>query len=673
MQHRYFSVLYRQPGVAAAFQVATAPGANDQSTGKVMVLGTSTGGLSIDQTAALRALTGHPCYWFTNAEQAKAILRSGNGLRLIEKAFNPSPNLPGAQKCGFMRISDGVQASLTLQDAAYDALLLTCRDAGAWGSQIRVQVETGTGSVGKKITVQYASETAQVGDVLTRPMLAVICEDSAASAATITINPIVTGGGAGTITTTVTGGTAANLSIDLAAYPTIQSVCDYINLQNLYKATILSGHGSDPSIWLDAATAQSIWLCTTMDGSAAAGTTVVPCTATSGMTVGDYVYLEDDATPANNEIVRVGSIDTGVSFTLDATYSPTGLLYDYTSGAKVAADGTPLVGDLYACYRWINDTVDEISATRVTTANAGKAPPKNITYKYLSGGADGTATLPRLVEALGYLADEEVNFILIESETAAWHAAVAAHCADATILNPNRYGIVGGAVAENEAQRHTRAFNLNTDKMTLVAEGHYDYTVDGSGDTELLSPMYSAALVAGLCAGLEVQDPTTRKAIKCLGLENNYASSSRDDMINAGCVCFRLIPGQGYVVVQGVTSLQSNLGLWDRTTNMSAELSMARVRDQFIYEFNVDADKLVVGANPRRLTKADVETLAEAHCTRAVKNGWFRAVPATDTQPELPAYDPIIVYKEDDAWYVQIAGRWNGPNNFCFLLLKVVS
>jgi hypothetical protein len=380
--------------------------------------------------------------------------------------------------------------------------------------------------------------------------------------------------------------------------------------------------------------------------------------------------LVDDNTATNTEVVRIGSIDAGVSFTLDSDYSPLGLLYTYTSGAHVYADGTPRVGDLYAVYRWINDNVDEIVATRETGASEGTLPPTNIAYTYLAGGSDGAADLTTLADALTALQDEDVNFILVESENAAWHAAVKAHCLSTDNFSPRQL-VCGGASAETVAARKLRAYNLNSDAAYLVAEGHYDYTITGES-TELLSPMYSAALVAGVAAGLEVQDPPTRKAINCIGIENNYEKADREDFINAGCITFRRLPS-GFVITQAISTVQTNLQLWDRAGNQTCEMSLARIRNQFMHEFKLDADALVPGANPRRLTKGVVETLVVSHLSAAVRKGWFAAV-APDAQHPLgqPAYDAPVIYKELDAWYVELSARFANPNNFCFFTLKVI-
>lgn len=53
-------------------------------------------------------------YLFRNFEDAKAILRSGSALSYLSRVFRPSPSLPGASLCLFIRAAEaGAQSSFS--------------------------------------------------------------------------------------------------------------------------------------------------------------------------------------------------------------------------------------------------------------------------------------------------------------------------------------------------------------------------------------------------------------------------------------------------------------------------------------------------------------------------------------------------------------------------------
>lgn len=65
---------------------------------------------------------------------------------------------------------------------------------------------------------------------------------------------------------------------------------------------------------------------TTLDGAANAGQKVVPLTATTGFSVGDYCLIEQ-AAGDEFEIIKIASISAGVSITAESD-----LIYSYASG-----------------------------------------------------------------------------------------------------------------------------------------------------------------------------------------------------------------------------------------------------------------------------------------------------------------------------------------------------
>ena len=105
--------------------------------------------------------------WFTDPSYAKTILRSGDLLTAVQRAYDPSPEVSGAYLVVAIRVNPATQALLTLKDLTGNPLvLLTSVDWGVWNNQIKVRLEGGT-TAGKKLTVTYGNSYDQ-GDNIYR-------------------------------------------------------------------------------------------------------------------------------------------------------------------------------------------------------------------------------------------------------------------------------------------------------------------------------------------------------------------------------------------------------------------------------------------------------------------------------------------------------------------------
>lgn len=134
--------------------------------------------------------------YFTSPGEAKAILRSGDLLTAVQRAYDPS-NFAGAYSVAAVRVNPAAQSTLTLKDTiGVDIITLTSLDYGAWNNLIKVRVEDATS--GKKITIQQGSSYDQ-GDNIVRKSFALGLADPLAVSGTLTINH-----GTGKLTTAVT-------------------------------------------------------------------------------------------------------------------------------------------------------------------------------------------------------------------------------------------------------------------------------------------------------------------------------------------------------------------------------------------------------------------------------------------------------------------------------------
>lgn len=130
--------------------------------------------------------------WFTDPSYAKTILRSGNLLKAIQRAYDPSAEVPGAYTVAAIRVNPALQSELVLADGLNNPLVLVKSvDYGIWNNQIKVRIETGTLAGTRKATVTYGTSYDQ-GDNIRRQSFFLGCADPLARTASYTISiPVV--------------------------------------------------------------------------------------------------------------------------------------------------------------------------------------------------------------------------------------------------------------------------------------------------------------------------------------------------------------------------------------------------------------------------------------------------------------------------------------------------
>jgi len=218
--------------------------------------------LSVGNVLAIigRADGGEPnkALAFGSAAEAKAILKGGDLLTAIEKAFDPSAETVGPATVIAVRVNPATQSSLALKSAAAaDVINLTSTDYGQRANQIKVKVEAGTNK-GFKLTSQNGNDYYSADDVY-RDAFSVVY-GGAESTATITITgtSVVLAAPAGTPVAT----------IDLNSFPTIQQLVDRINVVSGFLASVLDGNGEQEALnGLDYVTAQSVKTSYTVAGN----------------------------------------------------------------------------------------------------------------------------------------------------------------------------------------------------------------------------------------------------------------------------------------------------------------------------------------------------------------------------------------------------------------------
>lgn len=186
---------------------------------------------------------------FGSPSDAEDVLRSGELLDAVKKAFDPSSQTGGPSVVVAVRVNPATQASLTLKDgSSNDVITLQSTDFGLYTNQIKVKVEAAS-TRGKKLTSQIGNDYFTADNVY-RDAFSVQYTGAAATSVMTISNSTLT-------LQAPTGTTVA--TIDLATFNTVQKLVDRINTVASFTATVLDGNGQKPTLaGLDSMTAQDV-------------------------------------------------------------------------------------------------------------------------------------------------------------------------------------------------------------------------------------------------------------------------------------------------------------------------------------------------------------------------------------------------------------------------------
>lgn len=180
---------------------------------------------------------------FGSPEEAKAVLRSGEGLKAVEKAFDPSSETGSPATVIFVRVNPATQAELTLRDSANVPVIDLVTDGfGKFANGVKVKIENGS-VVGKRITSQFGNDYYSLDNVARDCLSVAYIGSESNPTITVTANEV----------TLVAGGNSTVL--DLGDFPTVAQLVDRINAVADFTADVLDGNSEKPALnGLDAVT-----------------------------------------------------------------------------------------------------------------------------------------------------------------------------------------------------------------------------------------------------------------------------------------------------------------------------------------------------------------------------------------------------------------------------------
>lgn len=181
-------------------------------------------------------------------------------------------------------------------------------------------------------------------------------------------------------------------------------------------------------------------------------------------------------------------------------------------------------------------------------------------------------------------------------------------------------------------------------KMPSSSQGQVTY--------KLLPSIYHAALWCGRTAGLDSEVPPTYKDIRISGLIDELNKSDRELALQAGTGHTRFVEGLGWVINQGINTLQVNTNLINQDGS-SPEISVIRIEDQLNKELVMNSSVLFIGTNIGQITASDIKTWVEGYLLSKVGN-------------LIVGFQNVTVSLTADYWNINYCFFVNSPINKLF-------
>ena len=163
--------------------------------------------------------------------RAKRILRGGEGLDAVNKAFAPSSATGSPAKIYFVRVDPATQSALTLVDADdNDVITLRSTDYGTHTKDIEIKIETGT-TVGKKISIRILGVVNAKDNLGAEPLSVHYTGAEASAKLTIEDNVLTMEAPSGTVVKT----------IQLDSYSSSSAIAEAIEAVAGWEVTVTRG------------------------------------------------------------------------------------------------------------------------------------------------------------------------------------------------------------------------------------------------------------------------------------------------------------------------------------------------------------------------------------------------------------------------------------------------
>jgi hypothetical protein len=286
---------------------------------------------------------------------------------------------------------------------------------------------------------------------------------------------------------------------------------------------------------------------------------------------------------------------------------------DYVTNVDVMTEAVTITANLQAVVDWLNGTGEGyITATRASGAGAA---PTTTSFVYLSGGSEGVTTTTEWSSAFTTMQGIDAQWISpVSSSAAIWSMA------DSHVQYMSKYGrmerrsIVGTPAGTSDTAAIAYAKALASDRTSLVHLGYYDY--DSNENLVLFAPMYMAALLCGMFAGVNPGTALTNKTINVSGLERNLRNpTDTDALITGGVLCLENTK-TGYKVVKSISTWlkDTKYNRVEQSCGWATDYTARTVREA-LDVLRGEKNNQVTLARALAITKAALKALAVAEPT----------------------------------------------------------
>jgi hypothetical protein len=319
----------------------------------------------------------------------------------------------------------------------------------------------------------------------------------------------------------------------------------------------------------------------------------------TGATDGSTSFQVDLTDPAVDTIEKLADLlqsQTGFNVkVLGAAQMKSEWLDPIGTPVALTATAAKLTAINGACVEFIN----RFAVCAVAEFKSNVAPVAVTAPTFLSGGAEGTATLDDYKAAFAKLAAEPGYFLVPCTDDDLVQGAALEHCLAMSDIKikMRRTAYFGHALGEvvfnpdgstDITALAERIFKLNSERVLMATPG---IKVEDKGAEKLFPSWLLAAAMAGIKAGGKPQDSLTGKYVLIKGLEGDYDPTQKEEVISAAA-SYVAKTKKGFRI--GIGQLAQI-----RTTNtLASEPSVLHVSDTILTNMEELLEEKYVGIPP---------------------------------------------------------------------------
>lgn len=240
--------------------------------------------------------------------------------------------------------------------------------------------------------------------------------------------------------------------------------------------------------------------------------------------------------------------------------SPTPNALDFVTAQAIKASPYTETATLDEILKWLNSGAQPL-LTAVRASGAGLPPANTTNFVYLAGGAEGATADADWQAALDALVAEDVGYVVVLSSNATYQGYLLSHVNTTSVNSQKlRRGFIGAALGQkntNLTNYTAIADTMNSDRIALLVQG---ITVKKDDDSSVtLAPYFTAAMAAGLQAGLNIAESLTRRSVLALGLEWIPTDAEAEIAAERGLLLIERIQNRGgFRFMRGISTWRAD-------------------------------------------------------------------------------------------------------------------